>query len=140
MENIPKKILVVVVLAVVLLVVLVAYFASGYSGGMFFLFSVVNITFLVVLALFIIISMRQSFRKGLPRDDEMLKKMKYKAGYYSYLAATYMVLGLMILNVVIDENSPYHITLDMALPFLVVASALVFFILIMYYGTRGIQE
>ena len=140
MENVPKKIIAVVVLAVVVLVVLVAYFATGSSGGMFLLFTIVNIILIVTLAVFINMAIRESKRKGLPRDDEMLRTMKYKAGYYAFIAVIYMVLIMMILNVVIDESSPYHITLDMVLPFLSIAPAVIFFILMMYYGFRGIRE
>ena len=49
---------------------------------------------LVIGAAYIIIERAKALKKGLPTEDEFLKRVNYKSGYYSFIAGIWISLGV----------------------------------------------
>ncbi len=88
-----KKIIFGISISALVLVTILPYtiFSSpGYPEAGLFLIVLV----IVLLALYIIYVRASSIRKGMPAEDELSRKVNYKAGYYAFISAIFVPLAL----------------------------------------------
>ena len=123
-------------LAVLLIVYLVSEAFKVVSG----VFSVVNVLALVLIAFLLLRDRMAAKQKGLPMVDEMSKKITFLSGFCAWILMMYTIIGFMVINFVLDETSPYYITVDRALPILSITSALAFGFSMLIFKVRGIED
>jgi hypothetical protein len=140
MDDRKKLIIGFGVACALLAVLLVVYLVSESFKGSFMVFSVVNVLALVLFAVLLIRDRMAAKRKGLPVVDELSKKITYRSGYFAWIMMMYTIIGFMVINVVLEETSPYYVTIDQALPLLVIISGLAFIFLMLLFKVRGIED
>ena len=140
MEDRQKFLIGIGVACGVLVVLLIVYFVSESFKVTSLVFSVVNVFVIVLCAILLIRDRQQARKKGLPIEDEMSKKITYKAGYYSWVVSMCSIIGIMLMNIAVEETSSYHIDIDRTLPFLVIVPGMAFVFLQLNFKTRGIEE
>lgn len=59
---------------------------------------VLLITIVGIIALIRVIKKDKNLNEGLPEDDELSTKIKYKSGYYAYMATMYIWVIIFILK------------------------------------------
>ena len=95
------------------------------------------VLFLVVGAIYIIWDRAKNFRKGLPAEDEFMKKVNYKAGYYGFIAA---IWGSLIIMWMEDMLIEWGLAFRHGPVLVMLLSAIVFVVSYIYLSKRGVVE
>jgi hypothetical protein len=74
-----------------------------------FLAIVVMPLILVLGAAKMLWSRAKSVRSGLPMEDELSKKVNYRAGYYAYMSSIWIALGTMWVSEIFIELEARHV-------------------------------
>ncbi|UCB59402.1 MAG: hypothetical protein JSV67_03665 [Thermoplasmatales archaeon] len=101
---------------------------------LFDIFTILIIAILVITSLYLIWDRVKNLKAGLTVQDERLKVVGYKAGYYGFIAAIWSAVG---------SNLGYNLIFDQELrgglvtASVVLVSGIVFMILYIYYSRKG---
>ena len=95
------------------------------------------ILIIVASTLYILWDRIKNLKAGLPAQDERLKKIGYKAGYYGFIAAIWSAVGAPLLSGIIfdHELEGNYVTATVVL-----FAGLVFMISYLYLSARGTIE
>lgn len=121
-------------IAVLVILTLVFYLYAKETMELFDVVSVLIIAILTVAAIYLIVDRVKNIRAGLPAQDERLKQIGYKAGYYGFIAAIWSAVG---------SNLGYNILFDrelrggMVVAAVVFGAGLVFMISFLYLARKG---
>jgi predicted RND superfamily exporter protein len=80
------------------------------NGSEMFQFSTLKVVLIVIILLLAVIAILNALKKsrekkeGIPREDEMSVKIKYKAGYQAYIASMYMWLFIFFFKEYFPNN------------------------------------
>ena len=96
--------------------------------------SFVIILILVISAIYILWDRMKNLKKGLPAEDERLKLISYKAGYYGFIAA---IWSAIISNILTDIIFSYELTVSQLSGIVVLFSGLVFIFTYLYMSQTG---
>lgn len=128
------------VLCVGFMILAAVFFVTGSAKDMFIAISVMNALLILLFAGYLVMRWLDSRKTGLPLEDEMSHKIKFKAGYYSWLIAMYLMVGMMLVQIAAAEIWSYTISIDRMLPYLVIVPGLAFVALSLLYRKKGISE
>ena len=101
---------------------------------LFDIISILIIAILLITSTYLIVDRLKNIRAGLPAQDERLKHIGYKAGYYGFIAAIWTAVG---------SNLGYNIIFDQELrgglvtAAVVLVSGIVFMISFLYLARKG---
>ena len=89
---------------------------------------------LVTTILYILLDRVINVRKGLPAEDERLKNITYKAGYYGFISAVLSsVFGPLLSDVILGrELQGYHVT-----TIIVLVSGFIFIVSYLFLARKG---
>lgn len=96
--------------------------------------SEVIVIIIIISSIYLVWDRLKNIRAGLPAEDERLKIVGYKAGYYGFIAAIWTAVG---------SNLGYNILFDQELrgglvtAAVVLVSGIVFMISYIYYSRKG---
>ena len=119
---------------VILTLVVYMLFAGSLQLSEILVFPVVIV--IGLLALFLVIKRAKAYKSGLPFDDELEKKVKWKAGYYTFLVIIYVSLGVAWYADFL-EKAGTPMPARYAAYIVILASAVLFFIFYLYLGRKG---
>ena len=91
---------------------------------------------LVLFATFFVTKRAKAYKAGLPFDDELEKKVKWKAGYYTFLVTIYVALGTAWYSDFLEEAGTPILGRYVAY-IVILSSALLYFIFYLYLSRRG---
>jgi len=96
-----KNKVILLITAVISLAIIAGYFTYDNGAG---LFKGLNLFIFILIILLAALAFYNSFKKdkeekeGIPNEDELSTKIKYKSGYYAYHTSMYMWLFIFILK------------------------------------------
>jgi Ca2+/Na+ antiporter len=95
-----------------------------------------TLTLLVIVMVVVFAKVNKDKREGFPSQDEMTRSLSMRAGYYSYYVSLYVILGMAILLLTLEDDA---IELSISeLLFIVVALMGSFNIIFnIYYKNKG---
>ena len=89
---------------------------------------------LIISVSYILWDRLKNVKKGLPAEDERLKLVNYKAGYYGFIAAIWCAVGSNILSDILFTHEP---TASQLAGVVVLASGFVFIVTYLYLSRKG---
>ena len=91
---------------------------------------------LVLLATFVVTKRAKAYKAGLPFDDELEKKVKWKAGYYTFLIVIYVALAAAWYSETLaDAGTPMPARYVSYI--IILASAILFLLFYFYFNRKG---
>ena len=109
------------------------------SGKSVWLAAAVAIAAAVALVGVIVGSERIKAQKaGLPFEDELSKKVSWKAGYYAFLVSLWLAIGIMIANMLsVEFFKQPDIEFRYAFEAIIIVPAIVFIVLALRFKSKG---
>jgi len=123
-----------VLIAVVLTLVFYMLGAGSLELPETLLFPIVII--IVLLATFVLIKRAKAYKAGLPFEDELAKKVQWKAGYYTFLVTIYVALGTAWYADYMEEAGT-PLPARYVAYIIILASAILFFAFYFYFNRKG---
>lgn len=94
------------------------------------------IIFIVFLAIYLMIKRTKAYKAGLPFEDELARKVQWKAGYYTFLATIYVALGTAWYADALEEAGT-PLPARYAAYIIMLASVIVYFTFYLYLNRKG---
>jgi len=101
------------------------------------LFDIISIPILLTIILtssYIIYDRAKNIKKGLPAQDERLKQVGYKAGYYGFIAAIWSAVGSNMGSIIVTDQ---ELRGGLVTAAVVLISGIVFMISFLYFSRKG---
>ena len=93
---------------------------------------------LVIGTIVIMMNKSKAVKKGLPADDELSKKISFKAGAYSYFSTIWIAIAIMWYNTLgVDEFGLYELSTVEIVGIIVLVSGIIFIGLSLLFNRRG---
>lgn len=110
-----------------------------YPGGLsaFEYFASILVLVLVIGATIIIIKRMRDVKAGLPTEDELAKKVSWKAGAYAYYASIWIAVGLIWFPLVAEIFGFRELTVMEALGTVILLSGAVYIGLYFLFNRKG---
>jgi hypothetical protein len=116
------------------LISLTAYFSFTRTIGIVEVTSIAIISIIVAFAIYIIWDRARNVSKGLPVQDERLKNISYKAGYYGFIAAIWSaVFAPVFTDIIFGQELEGHLVTAVV----VIVAGVVFAISYFYLAWKG---
>jgi hypothetical protein len=132
------KIALTAVLSVTVLAGLAAYFMVDPAMNLSELLMIGIVIAIVGFAVIIVLRNIKALRQGLPSEDEMTKRITHKSGYYAFIAAIWITLGVSWSDVLWKEDlGGAGLTLGQASAIIIVLTGLVFVLSYLYLSRSG---
>ena len=121
-------------IAVLVIITLVFYLYAKETMELFDMVSITILTILIITSMYLIVDRVKNIQAGLPAQDERLKQIGYKAGYYGFIAAIWSAVGSNLgYNLIFDEE----LRGGLVVAAVVLVSGLVFMISFLYLARKG---
>lgn len=121
-------------IAVLVIITLVLYLYAKETMELFDMVSIAILTILIITSMYLIVDRVKNIQAGLPAQDERLKQIGYKAGYYGFIAAIWSAVGSNLgYNLIFDEE----LRGGLVVAAVVLVSGLVFMISFLYLARKG---
>lgn len=121
---------------VLVILSLLFYMLSSASLGLSELsvFSVLIV--IIILATFLVLKRAKAYKTGLPFEDELAKKVQWKAGYYTFLITIYVALGTAWYADSLEEAG-IPLPARYVAYIILLASAILYFMFYLYLSRKG---
>lgn len=115
-----------------------ALFAMGGIYNFTEMIFVILTIILVIGSAVIMINKTKAVKKGLPAEDELSKKVSWKAGAYSYFATIWIAIAIMWYNTLgVDKLGLYELSTVEIVGVIVLVSGVIYIGLAMLFNRRG---
>ena len=135
-EISKQKLMIILGIGITALVVFTfAYYIIGNPEiSLFNMISIPIILIIILTTSYIIHDKLKNIRAGLPTEDERLKTVAYKAGYYGFIAAIWSAVGSNMLSIMILDQ---ELRGGLVVAAVVLISGLVFIASYLYFSRKG---
>ena len=103
MKQTQRNLILVSILIISCIGGFVAAYRTGYTPGGLELVIMALIIFAAIYAFVVHFKQHRDVESGFPAEDEMSNRIKYKAGYYAFLASLYMWLFIFMFKDFFDD-------------------------------------
>jgi peptidoglycan/LPS O-acetylase OafA/YrhL len=136
-RNEKMKVMVGLSIAGIAMLGLALFTMGGVASFSEIVFVVLTII-LVIGVTAIIINKSKEVKKGLPAEDELSKKISWRAGAYSYFATIWIAIAIMWYNTLgVDKLGLYELSTVEIVGVIVLVSGVIYISLAMLFNRRG---
>ncbi len=109
------------------------FFAKG-AIELFDVISLSIISIILITSTYIIWDRFKNLKKGLPVQDERMKQLGYKAGYYGFIAAIWSAIGSNMTSIILFDE---ELRGGLVVASVVLVSGIVFMLSYLYLAWKG---
>ena len=121
-------------IAVLVIFTFALYLTAKETIEPFDILTVLIITIIVITSIYLIWDRVKNLKAGLPAQDERLKLVGYKAGYYGFIAAIWSAIGSNIGSIMLFDQ---ELRGGLVVAAVVLVSGIVFMISYIYFSRKG---